>query len=236
MNIPGESLNGVYSANEFLTRNNLMRAYQFPKYDTPLLRGKRVAAVGGGNVAMDSARSALRLGADKSYIVYRRSRVEMPARIDEIEHAEQEGIEFHLLTLPLKILGNEQDYVRGFICQKMELGEPDESGQAKAGADQRLGIRDARGCGGDRHRQPAQPAHSQEPLPDSPLKNGGVSSRTRPPERPHANNLCGRRHRHRRGHRHPGHGRGQKFRVCHPQRPHRRRPYAKEAGAKRRRR
>jgi glutamate synthase (NADPH/NADH) small chain len=131
MNIPGESLNGVYSANEFLTRNNLMRAYQFPKYDTPLLRGKRVATIGGGNVAMDSARSALRLGADKSYIVYRRSRVEMPARIDEIEHAEQEGIEFHLLTLPLKILGNEQDYVRGFICQKMELGEPDESGRRR---------------------------------------------------------------------------------------------------------
>jgi len=121
----------VYSANEFLTRNNLMRSYQFPEFDTPLLRGKRVATVGGGNVAMDSARTALRLGAEKSYIVYRRSRVEMPARIDEIEHAEQEGVEFHLLTLPLKILGNEQDYVRGFICQKMELGEPDDSGRRR---------------------------------------------------------------------------------------------------------
>ena len=131
MNIPGESLIGVYSANEFLTRNNLMRAYQFPQYDTPLLRGKRVATVGGGNVAMDSARTALRLGAEKSFIVYRRSRVEMPARIDEIEHAEQEGIELHLLTLPLRILGDENDHVRGMVCQKMELGEPDESGRRR---------------------------------------------------------------------------------------------------------
>jgi len=131
MKIPGESLNGVYSANEFLTRNNLMRAYQFPKYDTPLLRGKRVATIGGGNVAMDSARTALRLGAEKSYIVYRRSRVEMPARVDEVEHAEQEGIEFHLLTLPLQILGGENDYARGMICQRMELGEPDESGRRR---------------------------------------------------------------------------------------------------------
>jgi len=131
MNIPGESLNGVYSANEFLTRNNLMRAYQFPKYDTPILRGKKVATIGGGNVAMDSARTALRLGADKSYIVYRRSRTEMPARLDEIEHAEQEGIEFHYLTLPLKINGDERDYVKSMVCQRMELGEPDESGRRR---------------------------------------------------------------------------------------------------------
>jgi glutamate synthase (NADPH/NADH) small chain len=131
MRIPGESLNGVYSANEFLTRNNLMRAYQFPTYDTPILRGKRVATVGGGNVAMDSARTALRLGAEKSYIIYRRSRAEMPARIDEIEHGEEEGVEFHLLTLPLKILGNERDYAQSLIVQKMELGEPDDSGRRR---------------------------------------------------------------------------------------------------------
>jgi glutamate synthase (NADPH/NADH) small chain len=131
MRIPGESLNGVYSANEFLTRNNLMRAYQFPEYDTPLIRGKRVATVGGGNVAMDSARTALRLGAEKSFIIYRRSRPEMPARVDEIEHGEEEGVEFHLLTLPLKILGDDQDFVRAMICQRMELGEPDESGRRR---------------------------------------------------------------------------------------------------------
>ncbi|MBM3311166.1 MAG: NADPH-dependent glutamate synthase, partial [Candidatus Aminicenantes bacterium] len=131
MRIPGEALNGVYSANEFLTRNNLMRSYQFPEYDTPLLRGKRVATIGGGNVAMDAARTALRLGAEKSFIIYRRSRAEMPARVDEIEHGEEEGVEFHLLTLPLKVLGNEQDFVRGLICQRMELGEPDDSGRRR---------------------------------------------------------------------------------------------------------
>jgi glutamate synthase (NADPH/NADH) small chain len=131
MRIPGEALNGVYSANEFLTRNNLMRSYQFPAYDTPLLRGKRVATIGGGNVAMDSARTALRLGAEKSFIVYRRSRAEMPARVDEIEHGEEEGVEFHLLTLPLKVLGTEQDFVRALVCQRMELGEPDDSGRRR---------------------------------------------------------------------------------------------------------
>jgi len=131
MNVPGEDLNGVYSANEFLTRNNLMRAYQFPNYDTPILRGKKVATIGGGNVAMDSARTALRLGAEKSYIVYRRSRTELPARLDEIEHAEQEGVEFNFLTLPVAVLGNEKGYVRGFICQRMELGEPDDSGRRR---------------------------------------------------------------------------------------------------------
>jgi len=131
MDIPGEELNGVYSANEFLTRNNLMKAFKFPEYDTPILRGKKVATIGGGNVAMDSARTALRLGAEKSYIVYRRSRAEMPARIDEIEHAEQEGIEFHLLTLPLEIYPNEQGYVKAMKCQRMQLGEPDESGRRR---------------------------------------------------------------------------------------------------------
>lgn len=131
MNIPGENLNGVYSANEFLTRVNLMKAYLFPKYDTPIKRGKRVAVVGGGNVAMDSARTALRLGADEAYIVYRRSRVEMPAREEEIENAEEEGIQFKLLTNPTRILGNEDSWVRGMECSRMELGEPDASGRRR---------------------------------------------------------------------------------------------------------
>ncbi|MDD4203430.1 MAG: NADPH-dependent glutamate synthase, partial [Candidatus Omnitrophica bacterium] len=107
MGIEGENLNGVYSANEFLTRVNLMKAYDFPKYDTPINIGKKVAVIGAGNVAMDSARCALRLGAEKVYFVYRRSEDEMPARIDEIHHAKEEGIEFHLLTTPIKIVGNE---------------------------------------------------------------------------------------------------------------------------------
>jgi len=131
MNVPGENFNGVYSANEYLTRSNLMKAYLFPEYDTPIIRGKRVAVIGGGNVAMDSARTALRLGADKSMIIYRRSRVEMPARIDEVEHAEEEGVEFHLLTLPVEVKGDERGYVKSMICQKMELGEPDQSGRRR---------------------------------------------------------------------------------------------------------
>jgi glutamate synthase (NADPH/NADH) small chain len=131
MNIPGENLCGVYSANEYLTRSNLMKAYMFPEYDTPIIRGRKVATIGGGNVAMDSARTALRLGAEKSYIIYRRSRVEMPARNDEIEHAEEEGVEFHLLTLPLEYLADDRGYVRGMICQRMELGEPDASGRRR---------------------------------------------------------------------------------------------------------
>jgi glutamate synthase (NADPH/NADH) small chain len=131
MNIPGENLCGVYSANEYLTRSNLMKAYRFPEYDTPIIRGKNVATIGGGNVAMDSARTALRLGAENSYIIYRRSRTEMPARNDEIEHAEQEGVQFHLLTLPLEYLADEEGYVRGMTCQKMKLGEPDDSGRRR---------------------------------------------------------------------------------------------------------
>ena len=129
MRIPGEGLNGVYSANEYLTRSNLMKAYDFPKYDTPIARGKLVATIGGGNVAMDSARTALRLGAEKSYIIYRRSREEMPARAAELHHAEEEGIVFNLLTLPLKIEGDEKGRVKGMYCQKMKLGDPDASGR-----------------------------------------------------------------------------------------------------------
>ena len=131
MNIPGENLNGVYSANEYLTRSNLMKAYKFPEYDTPIVKGKNVAVVGGGNVAMDSARTAMRLGADHVYLVYRRSRDEMPARVEEIHHAEQEGIELHLLTNPVRYIGNDKGWVVGVECLKMELGEPDESGRRR---------------------------------------------------------------------------------------------------------
>ena len=131
MNIPGENLCGIYSANEYLTRSNLMKAYLFPEYDTPLARGKDVCVLGAGNVAMDSARTALRLGADRVRIVYRRSIAEMPARIEEIHHAEEEGVEFHLLTTPVKFLGNDDGWVTGMECIKMELGEPDDSGRRR---------------------------------------------------------------------------------------------------------
>jgi len=131
MNIPGENLIGIYSANEYLTRSNLMKAYLFPEADTPLYRGKHVAVVGGGNVAMDAARTALRMGAEKVYVVYRRSKKEMPARIEEIHHAEEEGIEFHLLTNPVRFLGNDEAWVTEIECQKMELGEPDASGRRR---------------------------------------------------------------------------------------------------------
>lgn len=131
LGIPGEHLNGVYSANEFLTRINLMRAYLFPEYDTPIRVGRRVAVIGGGNVAMDAARTALRLGAEEVYVVYRRSRAEMPARREEIENAEEEGIQFHLLVNPVEILSDEKGWVRGLVLQRMELGEPDERGRRR---------------------------------------------------------------------------------------------------------
>ena len=127
MGIPGENANGVYSANEYLTRNNLMKAFD-PEYDTPVNPGKKVAVVGGGNVAMDAARTALRLGADVT-IVYRRSEEELPARAEEVHHAKEEGIKFHLLTNPTEILVDDSGWVRGMTCIKMELGEPDESGR-----------------------------------------------------------------------------------------------------------
>ncbi|MBF0118192.1 MAG: NADPH-dependent glutamate synthase [Desulfobacterales bacterium] len=131
MNIPGENLIGVLSANEYLTRANLMKAYLFPNVDTPIPMGKNVAVLGAGNVAMDSARTAMRLGAEHVSIVYRRSRQEMPARSAEIHHAEEEGIEFKLLTNPTKFIGNDKGRVIGMECIKMELGEPDASGRRK---------------------------------------------------------------------------------------------------------
>jgi len=131
MGVAGENLGGVYSASEYLTRSNLMKAYAFPEYDTPVGQGKNVCVIGGGNVAMDSARTARRLGAENVYIVYRRSRDEMPARAEEIHHAEEEGVFLKLLTSPIEYLGDEQGMVRQARCQEMELGEPDASGRRR---------------------------------------------------------------------------------------------------------
>ena len=143
MNMPGESLTGVFSANEFLTRVNLMKAYD-PEYDTPILPMKNVAVVGGGNVAMDAARCAKRLGAENVYIVYRRSEEEMPARREEVHHAKEEGIEFLLLRNPTAVLGDEKRRVTGLSCVEMELGEPDASGRrspiVKEGSDFTLDV------------------------------------------------------------------------------------------------
>ena len=131
LNVPGENLNGIYSANEYLTRANLMKAYLFPKYKTPIIKGKVVVTVGGGNVAMDCARTALRLGAEQSIILYRRSRQEMPARDEEIHHAEEEGVNFRLLSTPAAFLGDDRNWLREVECIRMELGEPDDSGRRR---------------------------------------------------------------------------------------------------------
>ena len=128
-NVPGENLNGIYSANEYLTRSNLMKAYRFPEYDTPIVRGKNVAVIGGGNVAMDSVRTALRLGADNAYIVYRRTEVELPARVEEVHHAKEEGVQFKLLHAPVEYIGDENGWVKQIKCIRMELGETDASGR-----------------------------------------------------------------------------------------------------------
>ena len=131
LNVPGENLDGVYSANEFLTRVNMMKAYQFPDYDTPVQIGKRVVTIGAGNVAMDCARTALRLGAKSSFIVYRRSKEEAPARKEELHHAEEEGVKFYFLAAPTRFMGDEQGKVIGMEYIQMKLGEPDESGRRK---------------------------------------------------------------------------------------------------------
>ena len=133
LGIPGENLLGVYSANEFLTRVNLMKSYQFPDNDTPVFncKGKNVAVFGGGNTAMDAVRTAKRLGAEHAYIVYRRSETEMPARLEEVHHAKEEGVEFLMLMNPLEFIGNEQQWLTGAKCLKMELGEPDDSGRRR---------------------------------------------------------------------------------------------------------
>ncbi len=131
MELENESLGNIYSANEFLTRMNLMKAYKFPEYDTPMPKGSKVAVIGGGNVAMDCARTAKRTGADEVTIVYRRSRNELPARLEEVHHAEEEGVRFNLLTSPVKYIGSDSNIVKGMECIKMELGEPDDSGRRR---------------------------------------------------------------------------------------------------------
>ncbi len=131
MNIPGENLVGVYSANEYLTRLNLMKAYLFPEYETPVIRGRRVVVIGGGNTAMDAARTALRLCPEEVTIVYRRSREEMPARVEEVHHGEEEGLKFQLLTNPVRFIGDHEGRLKAIECVKMELGEPDESGRRR---------------------------------------------------------------------------------------------------------
>ncbi len=131
MEIPGENLNGVFSANEYLTRVNLMKGFKFPEYDTPIKHPSRVAVVGGGNVAMDAARTAVRLGADEVHLVYRRGRHELPAREEEVENAEEEGVIFNLLTLPIRLIGDERGWLKEMECLEMALGEPDESGRRR---------------------------------------------------------------------------------------------------------
>ncbi len=131
LNIPGENLNGIYSASEYLTRCNLMKSYMFPEYSTPVAHGRKVAVLGGGNVAMDAVRMALRLGAEEATILYRRSRNEMPARFEEVEHAEEEGVKFKFLVNPVRFIGNELGWVKGVECLRMELGEPDASGRRR---------------------------------------------------------------------------------------------------------
>jgi len=131
LNIPGENLCGIYSANEYLTRSNLMKAYRFPEYGTPIALGKKVAVFGGGNVAMDSARTALRLGAEEVVVVYRRTKAEIPARAEELHHAEEEGVHFQFLTAPLAFHGNESGWVKAVQCNRMRLGEPDASGRRR---------------------------------------------------------------------------------------------------------
>ncbi|HAR64027.1 MAG: glutamate synthase (NADPH), homotetrameric [Candidatus Margulisiibacteriota bacterium] len=147
MGIPGENLNGIYSANEFLTRVNLMKAYKFPDFDTPIKRGKKVAVIGAGNVAMDCARTALRLGAEQVHLIYRRTEEEMPARTEEIHHAREEGIQFHLLTNPVAYTGDEAGFVTQVMCEKMILGDLDASGRKrptpKSGSEYSLSIDEA---------------------------------------------------------------------------------------------
>ena len=162
MEIPGENLNGVYSANEYLTRVNLMKGFRFPEYDTPVKRPSRVAVVGGGNVAMDSARTAVRLGADEVHLVYRRSKAELPARAEEVENAEEEGVIFDLLTLPVRLIGDEHGWIKEMECLRMELGEPDASGRRRPvpveGSNFRVPVRRGR----HRHRQQPEPAHPDD--------------------------------------------------------------------------
>ena len=178
MGIPGESLNGVLSANELLTRCNLMRARDFPNFDTPLKPGKHVAVIGAGNTAMDALRVSLRLGAEYVHCVYRRSRTEAPARVEEVHHAEEEGIDFNWLSSPVEILGDENKSVRALRCVRMELGEPDASGRRRPvvipGSE--FELRDRHGRVRDRHQCQSDPRADRE-------ARRSTSAATSPPTR-----------------------------------------------------
>ena len=173
---PGESLNGVFSANEYLTRCNLMRGYQHPEYDTPVGVGKRVAVIGAGNTAMDSARVSLRMGADEVMIVYRRTQAEAPARIEELHHAMEEGVKFHWLTAPVRVIGDDRGWVTGLECMQMELGEPDDSGRRrpvpKPGTELRPRVRH----GGQRARHAGESRSSRRPPRVSRPTSGATST------------------------------------------------------------
>ncbi len=211
MNIPGEHLNGVYSANEFLTRINLMHAYEFPAYDEPMLdlHGKDVAVIGGGNTALDAIRSALRLGARKAYVIYRRSQAEMPARAEEVKHARQEGIEFHMLTNPVEFLADEKGWLRAARCICMELGEPDASGRRRPipveGSEFDLPLSVAIiaiGTTANPVIQSTTPGLETNKTRLHPGRSGNATHLTE-------GSLCGRRYCDRQRHRHSCHGRRQ---------------------------
>ena len=214
MDIPGENFVGVYSANEYLTRSNLMKSFRFPEYGTAPIRSKKVITVGGGNVAMDSARTALRLGAE-SIIVYRRSRDEMPARAEEIHHAEEEGVQLMILTNPVRVIGDEQGRVKAVECIKMELGEPDESGRKRP-----IPVKGSEfiiEC------DTVIPALGNKPNPLIAMTTPGLKttrwgtsgSGSRHYGNVHEGRICRRRHRHRCSDRHFGHGRREKSRRQH---------------------
>ncbi len=229
MNVPGENLKGVYSANEYLTRVNLMGAWN-PESDTPVLRGHRVVVVGGGNVAMDSVRTAKRLGADEATIVYRRGMAELPARAEEVHHAEQEGIRFELQVAPLEVLGDENRWVTGIRCIRMELGEPDASGRRRptpiAGSEFVIELRDGRG--GDRHALEPAP-HRVGAGPGA--QQGGLHRHRRARHVVATGRLRRRRHRARGGHGDPGDGRRQARRRLHRRLAARRVPAPGRGGA-----
>ena len=205
MNIPGENLNGVYSANEYLTRMNLMSGFRFPDSATPVKKHGRVAVVGGGNVAMDCARTALRLGAEEVNIIYRRSRNELPARLEEVENAEEEGIIFQLLTLPLRLIGDANGWLQEIECQRMELGEADQSGRRKPipidGSEFKIPM-DACIVAIGNSPNPLIPKST----PDLEISNKGTITSTKKPAKPPRPDLGRRRYRDRGGHGHPGHG------------------------------
>jgi thioredoxin reductase len=209
LGVPGEHLNGVYSANEFLTRTNLMRAYKFPEFDQPIYdcRDRDVIVVGGGNTAMDAVRTARRLGAKTATLVYRRSEAEMPARAEEVKHAREEGIEFRMLTNPVEFLGDEKGWLTGARCVRMELGEPDARRPPSSRRNCRIGIRIT---GPRRHHRRGDDRQSAHPEHHTRSRDQQTQLHCcRPRNHAHleARRLCRRRHCHRRSHRDSRHGR-----------------------------